>query len=416
MGATLNLKVIRQVVILVGGRGTRLGEITRDIPKPLVAIDSGKPFLEYLLEWVARHGYEKIILLAGHFGEKFEAIYDGRRIGMSQIRVLRETSPLGTAGALTTARDELDDYFIMMNGDAMFDINLRALEQFAMLQAATATLALRKVPDCSRYGRVIEQDGSVTAYFEKDVTHIGPGVINGGVYVLRREILDLIDELPSSMEQAIFPELVRLGKLAGRAFHGYFLDIGLPETLEIGRSELSGTRVKAAVFLDRDGVINVDEGYTYKPETLRFVDGAPQAIRRLNDMGYYVFVVTNQSGVARGYYTLKDVDRFHRKVQDRLAIQGAHIDCFYVAPYHPDGIISGFNIEHSDRKPNPGMLLRAMDEWPIIKDRSFLIGDKASDVDAAKGANVQGYLFDGKNLDDFVQAILSASDASSVPV
>ena len=119
---------IRQAVILAGGKGTRLGEITRKVPKPMLPI-AGRPFLDYLLEMVERHGYEDILLLAGHLGEVLEAAYDGRRIGGATIRVMREKVPLGTAGALTVARDALDPRFLMMNGDAFFDINLRALEQ-----------------------------------------------------------------------------------------------------------------------------------------------------------------------------------------------------------------------------------------------------------------------------------------------
>jgi D-glycero-D-manno-heptose 1,7-bisphosphate phosphatase len=114
---------IRQAVILVGGKGTRLGDLTRGTPKPMLKIAGEKPFLDYLIEWVARHGYEDIILLAGHLGDQVEAAYQGHRIGDAAVRVLREQEPLGTGGALTVARGELDDMFAMMNGDALFDFN-----------------------------------------------------------------------------------------------------------------------------------------------------------------------------------------------------------------------------------------------------------------------------------------------------
>ena len=235
---------IRQALILAGGRGTRLGAITEAIPKPMLRIAGDKPFLDYLIEMIERHGYEDILLLGGYLGEVLEAAYDGRRIGRATIRVLLEKAPLGTAGALTIARETLDPRFLMMNGDAFFDINLRALEQASLEGGAMATLALRSVGDAARYGRVIEEQGKVVAFLEKDPSRPGPGIINGGIYVLKREILDLVSALPCSLEQDVFPTLVERGEIRGKAFDGYFLDIGLPETLEQGHRELPNVRVR----------------------------------------------------------------------------------------------------------------------------------------------------------------------------
>lgn len=151
-----------------------------------------------------------------------------------------------------------------------------------------------------------------------------------------------------------------------------------------------GAPLRPAVFLDRDGVINMDDGYTFRPADLRFTPTAPAAIRRLNDAGRLVIVVTNQSGVARGLYDVADVDAFHRHMAERLAADGARVDAFYHCPFHPDGQVPAFAREHEDRKPAPGMLLRAMREWPIDPARSLMIGDKASDMEAADRAGVAG--------------------------
>ena len=398
---------IRQVIVLVGGKGTRLGAISSQIPKPLLPIAGERPFLDYLLEMVERHGYRDLVLLAGHRGEKVEAAYEGRTIGGAQVRVIRESSPLGTGGALTMARDILEDRFVMMNGDAIFDINLRALERAARKRGAIATLALRVVPDAARYGRVLEKGGKVTAFLEKDASRLGPGMINCGIYVLRREILDFISQSPCSLERDVFPALVERGEISACEFVGYFLDIGLPETLEQGHRELPSIRVRPAAFLDRDGVVNIDRGYTYRPDDLQFVPGAVEAIRNLNDRGYYVFVVTNQAGVARGLYSLDDARRFNLEIQERLAGEGAHVDQFYISPYHPDGFVPEYAMHHWDRKPNPGMLLKAMSEWPVVRERSFLIGDKDSDITAAERAGVSGHLFRGGDLAHFVASILA---------
>jgi len=169
--------------------------------------------------------------------------------------------------------------------------------------------------------------------------------------------------------------------------------------------------LRPAAFLDRDGVINVDHGYTYKPEDLVFIDGAPDAIRRLNEAGYLVVVVTNQSGVARGYYSEADVARFHEHMLAELAEAGARIDAVYSCPFHPKGVVAEYRVDHPDRKPKPGMILRAARELPIDIVRSFLIGDKSSDIAAATAANISGHRFAGGDLDDFVAGVLLQADA-----
>jgi dTDP-glucose pyrophosphorylase/histidinol phosphatase-like enzyme len=373
---------IRQAVILAGGKGTRLGAITQTIPKPMLPIAGDRPFLDYLLETIERHGYHDILLLGGYLGEVLETAYDGRRIGNAMIRVLREPAPLGTAGALTIARESLDPRFLMMNGDAFFDINLRALEQASQQDGAMATLALRSVADAARYGRVIEEHGSVVAFLEKDLSRPGPGVINGGVYVLKREILELIHGLPCSLEQDIFPALVERGQIRGREFDGYFLDIGLPETLERGHLELPSVRARPAAFLERNALIySADENL----EAFQWVGGAVEAIRKLNDRGYYVFVSHPSGG---------DTFRLNSAIQQRLAAEGGHVDRFYGDP--------------SGAKANPvsSAIFNAMNEWPIVRERSFFIGANGDDIEAARSAGVLGHAFPEGDLARLVHSLL----------
>ena len=146
---------------------------------------------------------------------------------------------------------------------------------------------------------------------------------------------------------------------------------------------------RPCAFLDRDGTLNVDTGYTHRPEDLAWMDGAREAVRLLNDRGWLVVVVTNQSGVARGYFDEAAVVRFHAAMRASLAEVGARIDAFYFCPHHIDGVVPGYCGDHPDRKPNPGMLLRAMAEWDVDPARSFMIGDKADDVAAGDAAGVR---------------------------
>ncbi len=147
---------------------------------------------------------------------------------------------------------------------------------------------------------------------------------------------------------------------------------------------------RPAAFLDRDGVINVDHGYTFRPGDLVFTPTAIEGIRLLNEAGYLVIVVTNQSGVARGLYGIADIEAFHGHLQARLEAAGAHIDAFYYCAFHPDGTVAEFALDHADRKPSPGMLHRAMRDWPIERAGSFLIGDKPSDMEVAARAGIPG--------------------------
>lgn len=164
-------------------------------------------------------------------------------------------------------------------------------------------------------------------------------------------------------------------------------------------------KARPAVFFDRDGVLNEDIGYLYRPEDFRWIPGAKEAILHYNRQGYLVFVVTNQSGVARGYYQETDVHRLHQWMQNELTDIGAHIDDFFHCPHHPEGKIVDYAIKCDCRKPEAGLIRQAMAKWHTDPSRSFLIGDKPSDMAAAETAGITGYLFTGGNLYDFVLAL-----------
>jgi D-glycero-D-manno-heptose 1,7-bisphosphate phosphatase len=165
--------------------------------------------------------------------------------------------------------------------------------------------------------------------------------------------------------------------------------------------------LRPALFLDRDGVLNEDPGYVSRWEDFHWIPGAREAVAAFNRAGWLTFVVTNQSGIGRGYYTEADMLALHAEMARDLARSGAHIDAFYYCPQHPEALAEAYrHPDPPDRKPNPGMLLRAMAEWPVDVARSIMVGDKPGDMEAARRAGVRGLKFDGGDLSAFLQAEL----------
>ncbi|WP_299442214.1 HAD family hydrolase [uncultured Rhodospira sp.] len=164
---------------------------------------------------------------------------------------------------------------------------------------------------------------------------------------------------------------------------------------------------RPAAFFDRDGTLNVDVDYGHRPDQITWLDGAVEALRRLNEAGWWVFVVTNQSGVARGLFDEAAVDRLHDWMAADLARQGAHVDAFYYCPHHATKGIGRYRIECDCRKPAPGLLLRAMAEYPVDVRRSFMLGDRMRDVEAGRAAGVASYLYEGGNVDAVVERLMA---------
>lgn len=405
--------MLAQAVILVGGLGTRLGALTATTPKPLLPV-AGRPFLEHLIQEVSRYGFERVTLLAGRFGEQFRDAYDGRKLSGLAIDVLVEPSVMGTGGALAyaAAQDKLEPQFLLINGDSWIDVDLGDFVRH--WQAAKgqderlrAQLLLKSVPDAARYGTVTFAKSKVTAFCEKSPASASrPGLINAGVYILdRRAFASLPSDRANSLESERLPDLVADGVVSGviAPEGSYFIDIGLPETYREAAEDLIRHRWRPALFLDRDGTLNLDRGYTHRVEELVWLPEAIEAIKYANKAGYYVFVVTNQAGVARGHYDERQVQRFHRAMQQDLLAEGAHIDAFEWCPHHVHGLIEAYRKHCRRRKPEPGMILDLIAAWPVDVEGSLMIGDATSDVQAAEAAGIKGVRYEGGSLYDLVK-------------
>lgn len=405
---------IRQCAILVGGLGTRLGSLTANTPKPLLPIGD-RPFLAWLMREFVRFGVEEFLLLTGYLSDQVErqvqALADLLPCG-ARIVISEEPERAGTGGAVFYARDKLADRFLLCNGDSLFDFNLARLLAAAAADGpeVIGRITLRRIEDASRYG-VVELDGDRVVAFRERPPPGTAGTINAGVYVYDRRLLD---ELTGncSLEADIMPRLAARGVLRGTVSEGYFRDIGIPEDLTRAHEELPRVLCRRALFLDRDGVINIDHGYVGSRERFEWMPGAREAICAATSSGWHVFVVTNQSGIARGHYTEAELQALHAWMTDEIRRAGGTLDDLRFAPFHADAAIEAYrHPAHPWRKPAPGMLLDLIRAWQIDPARAVLVGDQDTDLAAAAAAGVPAHKFTGGNLLDVVRPILQQSPA-----
>jgi D-glycero-D-manno-heptose 1,7-bisphosphate phosphatase len=405
---------LKQCAILAGGLGTRLGEIVREIPKPILEV-AGKPFIAWLMHEMLRFGVEEFIILTGHLSTAVQdAVLNAADALPKRVRVTFSEEPLraGTGGALFHAAHLLDDRFLLCNGDSLFDCNIAALlADFAQDGADTlGRLVVREIPDTSRYGTVTLQGDRLTAFHERpDASHTAaPGLINAGIYALDKRILAEIQET-CSLERDVLPKLAREGRIKATHATGWFVDIGVPEDLAHARRELGACLDRPALFLDRDGVLNIDHGYVGSRDRWEWVQNAREAVAFATLHGWHVFLVTNQAGIAKGLYGTHDVDSLLAWAADALRAAGGTLDDWRYCPYHQEGVVEAYRRDSDWRKPAPGMLTDLMRAWSLEPRHCLMIGDKDIDMQAAAAAGIRGALFPGGDLLAFLRPLLGVA-------
>jgi D,D-heptose 1,7-bisphosphate phosphatase len=389
-----------RAVILVGGKGTRLGSVTSQLPKPLVPVN-GKALLDRQLDQLHRYGITDVTLLASHLADQIEAHVAAR---MERVRVHRELAPLGTAGGLHEITDELTDPFLLVYGDVLFDLDLSRLLAAHRASAGLATLVVHP-NDHPHDSDLVEIDAEhrVTAVHAKPHA---PGqyfhnLVNAGMYVLSPRILDVVPRgKATDFGRDIFPAIFETERIFGYPTPEYIKDMGTPDRLaKVSADDASGKvarwnleHSRPAVFLDRDGVINAADGYIDTPEKLHLLPGVSDAIQKLNRSDYLSVVVTNQPAVARNLTTLDGLDAIHRKLETVLGESRAWLDAIFFCPHHPDGGFAGENvalkIDCACRKPKAGMIESARARFNIDMARSYIVGDSARDIVCGKTAGI----------------------------
>ena len=408
-----------KVVIMAGGRGTRISSVASDIPKPMIPIN-GKPVLEREIECLKTQGFTDLIITVSHLGQMIIDYFgDGSKFGV-HIEYYFEKEPLGNAGALFRIKDKLTEDFLLLNADAIFDIDFNRFVAYHKEKGALVTLFTH--PNSHPYdsGLVfVDDDNSVIQWLSKE--DVRPKYyknrVNAGLHVISPKILD-IEVLSNKvdLDRQVLKPLAGKGVMFAYDSPEYVKDMGTPERYysvceDFKNGIVQNRNLKhkqKAIFLDRDGTINKMVGFLTNIDDLELLDGAADAIKKINHSEYLAIVITNQPVIARGEVTINELNEIHNKLETLLGEKGAYIDGLYYCPHHPDKGFIGEVIEYKIicdcRKPKPGMILKAANDFNIDISNSWMIGDSKNDILCGKNAGCKTALIGSEDFGEDVKA------------
>ena len=436
-----------KVVIMAGGRGTRIKSVASDIPKPMIVIE-GMPVLEREILSLRNQGFFDLILTVSHLGSIIMDYFgNGSRLGVN-IEYFYEEIPMGNAGALFKLKDKLTEQFLLINADAIFDVNFKRFIESHKSHGGLVTLFTH--PNNHPYDSaliVADKNKAVLSWLAKDDERpkYYKNRVNAGLHIIEPEVLNMLDidinkigtesdgkVLKVDLDRQILKPLAGTGKMYCYDSPEYVKDMGTPERFfQVKEDYLAGRVIsknllkrQKAIFLDRDGTINVYKGLLNNIDKFELIPGAAEAIKKINTFGYLAIVVTNQPVIARGEVTWEELDEIHNKMETLLGLEGAYLDGIYFCPHHPhggyEGEITELKLECECRKPKPGLFFKAAEDFNIDLSQSYMIGDRENDIKAGNIAGCktalinamdtghdnfgQDYTF--KSLSEFVENIL----------
>ena len=412
-----------KVVIMAGGKGTRIASVRSDVPKPMINI-CGKPILEHQIDNLKACGLTDIILVIGYLGDKIKEYFgDGSKFGVN-IEYFVEDHPLGTAGALFKM-PQLTEDFLLLCGDVIIDVDFNRFIAFHKEHQAWASLVahpnghpydssllVTEIDAPKTVGGMPEDTHRVIRWMAKeDERTYYKNRVNAGIELISPGLLKVTmknfvprhPETPDKidLDRDVLKPNIPSGKIFAYDTPEYIKDMGTPDRFYETENDIESGKVHArnlknkqkAIFLDRDGTINKMVGFVTKPEQFELIEGAAEAIKTINKSGYLAIVVTNQPVIARGDCTFEELQTIHDKMETELGKVGAFVDAIYVCPHHTDKGFEGERPEYKCncdcRKPKPGLLLQASKDFNIDLSESYMIGDSHRDVEAGENAGVK---------------------------
>lgn len=411
-----------KTVIMAGGRGTRISSVASDIPKPMIKIE-GMPVLEREIECLKNQGFTDLILTVGHLsniiteyfgdGSKISPV-TGKPFGVN-IEYYFEKEPLGNAGALFKIKNKLTEDFLLLNGDAVFDIDFNRFVKYHREKGGLVTLFTH--PNSHPYdsGLIIaNSSGMVNKWLAKEDERPNyyRNRVNAGLHVISPVLLETsFDTQKVDLDRQLLKPLAGTGKMFVYDSPEYVKDMGTPDRYESvcrdfanGVVQSKNLNVKQkAIFLDRDGTINKYVGFLRNIEDFELINGVSEAIKKINSSGYLAIVVTNQPVIARGEVTFEQLQEIHNKMETLLGKEGAYLDGIFFCPHHPhkgfDGELPELKFDCDCRKPKPGMLYKAAEDFNIDLSQSWMIGDSENDMLAGQNAGCKTALIGNEDLD-----------------
>ncbi|HAB88033.1 MAG TPA: D,D-heptose 1,7-bisphosphate phosphatase [Coprococcus sp.] len=426
-----------KVILMAGGRGSRISDMFPDIPKPLIPIDN-IPVLEREIVSLENQGFKEIIITVSYMGDKIIDYFgDGSQFGVS-IQYYKEQRPLGNAGALFKLKGQLLEDFLLLNADAVFDVDFNRMINFHKAHGGLVTLFTHPNNHPYDSGLLIANENNVVEQWiaKEDVRpHYYKNRVNAGLHVISPQIFDIVDIDPDKvgnidevtgnivkvdLDRQLLKPLAGSGKMFCYDSPEYVKDMGTPERYHQVVADFIAGRVYAknltnkqkAIFLDRDGVINNYVGFLRNIDEFELLSGVTDAIRKINESGYLCIVITNQPVIARGEVTVAELNEIHNKMETLLGLEGCYVDAIYYCPHHPHkgykGEIPDLKIECNCRKPKPGMLLKASRDFNIDLQSSWMVGDGVNDIKAGKNAGCRTVYIKRENIETGADVVVDS--------
>ncbi len=372
------------IIILAGGKGSRIKNYLNKKPKPLIKINNFV-FLDLLIKKVCKYNFNRLYILAGYRGSQIKKKYHKKSFNFVKIEVMIEKKALGTAGSLSQLHNKIKNEFIVINGDTFFDIDLSKVINFK-LKKNEIFLSLVKNHNYKSNKKLtflkINKDNQIS-YNKKSI------LINGGIYKFNRFFLRQIKRRNYSLENDIIPRLINTKKVKGIVFDDFFIDIGTPKNLNSAKKNLINYLTRPALFLDRDNTIINDKGYTHNINELKIKKNFINTLKNINKKNIYIFIVTNQSGIGKGIFTEKQFFNFQLELKKRLYSLDIFIDDVQFCPFHEEAKLKIYRKKTNLRKPGNGMLLNLFQNWSLLKKKSIMIGDQITDEICANKTGIK---------------------------